>query len=411
MQYLFYDTCVLLNEGETLFQKDEPFYISSLTLKELEDIKTSSRKDEDVKYKARKLIRLFQEFPQKFIVVNYNYKWDKYFKRYPVLTDNTDSRIILTALITSKEHNLIFITEDVCCAQVAKTLGLNVQCQVERPVEYHGFKEIYYNEAELADFYNNLSSNTQSCLVNEYLIIKDANTKQIIDKYKFTEEGFKPLQYPVFNSRMLGKIKPKDAYQHLVMDSLLNNKITMIRGSAGTGKSFLALGCLFNLLEKGTIDKIIIFCNTVATMGSAKLGFYPGSRDEKLLDSQIGNFLASKLGDKFIVEQLIQEGKLVLLPMCDIRGYDTTGMKAGIYITEAQNLDIELMKLALQRIGEDSICILDGDSETQVDMTQYAGKNNGLRRVAEVFKGDACFGTITLQQIYRSHIAELAENL
>ena len=119
------------------------------------------------------------------------------------------------------------------------------------------------------------------------------------------------------------------------MDSLLNNKITMIRGSAGTGKSFLALGCLFSLLEKGTIDKIIIFCNTVATMGSAKLGFYPGSRDEKLLDSQIGNFLASKLGDKFIVEQLIQEGKLVLLPMCDIRGYDTTGMKAGIYITEA----------------------------------------------------------------------------
>lgn len=128
MQYLFYDTCVLLNEGEALFLKDDPFYISNLTLKELEDIKTSSRKDEDVKYKARKLIRLFQEFPQKFIVVNYNYKWDKYFKRYPVLTDNTDSRIILTALITSKKHNLIFITEDVCCAQVARTLGLNVQC-------------------------------------------------------------------------------------------------------------------------------------------------------------------------------------------------------------------------------------------------------------------------------------------
>ena len=97
--------------------------------------------------------------------------------------------------------------------------------------------------------------------------------------------------------------------------------------------------------------------------------------------------------------------------MCDIRGYDTTGMKAGIYITEAQNLDIELMKLALQRIGEDSICILDGDSETQVDMSQYAGRNNGLRRVAQVFKDDEIFGTITLQHIYRSHIAELAEKL
>jgi phosphate starvation-inducible protein PhoH len=47
------------------------------------------------------------------------------------------------------------------------------------------------------------------------------------------------------------------------------------------------------------------------------------------------------------VERLINEGKLLLLPMADIRGYDTTNMNAGIYITEAQNLDIALMKLAL----------------------------------------------------------------
>ncbi len=47
--------------------------------------------------------------------------------------------------------------------------------------------------------------------------------------------------------------------------------------------------------------------------------------------------------------------------MCDIRGFDTTGMKCGVYITEAQNMDISLMKLALQRIGEDSIAIIDGD--------------------------------------------------
>lgn len=62
-----------------------------------------------------------------------------------------------------------------------------------------------------------------------------------------------------------------------------------------------------------------------------------------------------------MVKQLITEEKLLLLPLSDIRGYDTSGMHAGIYITEAQNLDIELMRLALQRVGEDSICILDGD--------------------------------------------------
>lgn len=410
MQYLFYDTCTLLNELESIF-KGEPFYISNLTLRELENIKTSAHKDEDTKYKARRLIHLLQDHANLVNIIDYNYKWDKYFKKYPILTDNTDSRIILTALWLSKKHSLIFLTQDSCCAQIAHSLGLTVQRQRETIPEYHGFKEVTFSDDELAKFYTYPTINTLGCLLNEYLIIKDPVNGEIIDKYKYTKEGFKKVPYYSFDSKMLGKIKPKDTYQHLIMDSLSTNKITMIRGSAGTGKSFLALGYLFEQLEKGKIDRIIVFCNTVATMGSAKLGFYPGTRDEKLLDSQIGNFLASKLGDKIIVEQLIQEGKLILLPMCDIRGYDTTGMKAGIYITEAQNLDIELMKLALQRIGEDSICILDGDSETQVDMSQYAGRNNGLRRVAQVFKDDEIFGTITLQHIYRSHIAELAEKL
>jgi predicted ribonuclease YlaK len=95
--------------------------------------------------------------------------------------------------------------------------------------------------------------------------------------------------------------------------------------------------------------------------------------------------------------------------MSDIRGYDTTGLAAGIYITEAQNLDIELMRLALQRIGEDSICILDGDYSHQVDMSMYAGCNNGMRRVSEVFKGQDFYGEVELSIIHRSKIARIAE--
>ena len=95
--------------------------------------------------------------------------------------------------------------------------------------------------------------------------------------------------------------------------------------------------------------------------------------------------------------------------MSDIRGYDTTGMKAGIYITEAQNLDIELMRLALQRVGEDSICILDGDDQAQVDLSIYGGTNNGLRRASEIFRGADFYGEVTLQKIHRSRIAELAQ--
>ena len=185
----------------------------------------------------------------------------------------------------------------------------------------------------------------------------------------------------------------------------------MLKGPAGTGKTYLALGFLLHMLDRGQIDKVIIFCNTVATKNSAKLGFYPGSRDEKLLDSQIGNLLISKLGDRIAVEELMDREKLILLPMSDIRGYDTTGMNAGIYISEAQNLDITLMKLALQRIGEDSICIIDGDEKTQVDDINFAGANNGMRRASKVFRGEDIYGEVELKTVHRSKIARIAEKM
>lgn len=210
---------------------------------------------------------------------------------------------------------------------------------------------------------------------------------------------------------MFGKTKAQDAYQLMAMDSLLNNKITLLKGAAGTGKSLLALTYLFDRLDRGKISKIVIFCNTVATQGSAKLGFYPGSKDQKLLDSQIGNFLASKLGDKIVAESLINKGQIILLPMSDLRGYDTTGMNAGIYITQAQNMSVDLIKLALQRVGQDSILILDGDSEAQVDLNIYAGFNNGLKRVSQVFRGEKVYGEVTLKNIYRSEIARIAQRL
>lgn len=138
---------------------------------------------------------------------------------------------------------------------------------------------------------------------------------------------------------------------------------------------------------------------------------YPGSKNEKLLDSSIGNMLSAKLGGRIAVEQLIAQNKLELLPLSDLRGFDTTGMNCAVYIAEAQNTDIELMKLALQRIGEDSICIIDGDFNTQVDMTQYAGINNGMKRASEVFRGEDLYGEVELKNIYRARIADIAERM
>lgn len=57
-----------------------------------------------------------------------------------------------------------------------------------------------------------------------------------------------------------------------------------------------------------------------------------------------------------------------------------------------------MMRLALQRIGEDSICIIDGDYDAQVDLDIYSGDNNGMRRLSQVFRGQDFYGEVKLQK-------------
>lgn len=415
---IFYDTCSLLSELYNIFNTEEKFYISDISLVELEGIKTSSYKDEETKYNARLLLHLLEENEDKYEIILHTLSNEEKIKELN-LPINNDSRIISDALFfyekLDNQKDFIFKTKDLSCKALAKVHGLPVEYLKTKEEEYTGFQDTYFTEAGLAKFYQTIVVNNENpydLLENEYLIVRNEDG-WILDKYKWKDNKYEKIPFRKAESKMFGKIVPKDGdvYQQLALDSLFSNQITMIRGAAGTGKSYLSFGYMFDLLEKGKISKIIIFCNTVATKGSAKLGYYPGSRDEKLLDSQIGNLLVSKIGDRIIVEKLIADGTIVLLPMSDIRGYDTTGMNAAIYISEAQNLDIELMRLALQRVGEDSVCILDGDSNAQVDSSLYAGSNNGMRRVSEIFKGSDIYGEVTLFNIHRSKIAELAQKM
>lgn len=410
---LFYDTCSLLSAQKKAFEAPEKFYISSITLKELENIKTSGTKDEETKYKARTLLNLLDKYEDKYEVILYHNSYASIIEIHD-FENIPDNKIIACAChLKDLGNDIMFITEDKVCKETASALGLKVLRQYgKEEEEYTGFKKVIMNEKELATFYEHIyphSVNRFGLLNNEYLLLEIDN--EIVAKYKWCDEHYIEIPFQKAESKMFGKVVPKDHYQQIALDSLHNNQITMLRGAAGSGKSYLAFSYMFSLLEKGKISKIIIFCNTVATKGSAKLGYYPGSREEKLLDSQIGNLLVSKLGDRSAVERMINDGSLVLLPMSDIRGYDTTGMNAAVYISEAQNLDIELARLALQRVSDDAICILDGDSNAQVDLSLYAGNNNGMRRISEVFKGSDFYGEVTLQNIYRGKIANLAQQL
>ena len=400
----FYDTCALINDQEVAFK--EPFVIADVTLYELEEIKTSRTKDEEVKIRVRKLLHLLDENADKYTIVGH--KQDAFLQSYQ---DKNDMKIIMTALDYAATASIQFRTDDLACAFLARNAGLDVVTHTVDDEQYLGFKKLHFDsEDATVEFYSHMTEgNLYNLETNQYLLIyvKDV----LIDKLRWDGEKYVPVGYPCYESKALGKIGPKDEYQAIALDSMKHNQLTVLRGPAGTGKSYLSMGFLMNRLERGVIDKIIVFCNTVATAGAARLGFYPGSRDEKLLDSQIGNFLASKLGGMEGVRNLIDAERLVLLPMSDIRGFDTTGMHAGIYITEAQNMDIELMRLALQRIGEDSICVIEGDDDAQVDMAMYAGARNGMKRMSKVFRGQDFYGEVSLQNIHRSRIANIAQKM
>ena len=393
---------------------EEPFLISTVTLRELEDIKVSRNKDDDVKFRARRILHILDEHPDMYEVVNVSTIQRTLLEQFE-MPETPDNLICMGAsCIKAKLHpDLEFVTNDLACKMIAKNVfGLPVSSVETVSDDYLGYRDIVFSDEEMAYLYEHPDENNSSLLENEYLIVRNESGK-VADILVWRNGSHQSLRIPKVKSNHLGTIKPYqgDVYQRMVMDSLSNNQITMIKGPAGTGKSLLALGYLMSLLERGEIERIIVFCNTVATINSAKIGYLPGNRDEKLLDSSIGNMLSAKLGDSFGLERLVMQEKITLLPMSDIRGFDTSNMKAGIYITEAQNMDISLMKLALQRIGNDSICIVEGDYNTQVDLLQYAGRNNGMRRMSEVFRGNDIYGEIELENIYRSKIALIAEEM
>lgn len=410
----FYDTSALLLGLEDAFQ--DHFVISSITLNELESIKTSANKDSYQKSRARKLLTLLIDNPDSYTVHIFKNSMVAPIDAYGLPLIN-DTRILATALDYDKQvhpDETIFVTSDISLFHIANLFFGQDSIeffQPAEPEEYDGYKDITMSDTEMAEFYTN-HENKYNLLPNEYLILRNKDD-EIVDRLCWTGTTFRNVGYSKMSSLQFGEIKAykDDTYQLFAIDSLYRNKITMLKGLPGSGKTTLALGYLFSLLEKNKIDKIVIFCNTVATKDSAKLGYYPGTRDEKLMDSQIGNILASKLGDSMVVEKLINDGQLILLPTSDIRGYDTSGMRAGVYMTEAQNMSISLMKLALQRIGEDSICIIDGDLQAQVDLPEFEGRNNGMRRVSEVFRGQDIYGEINLKTIHRSRIANIAQNM
>lgn len=412
MKSKFYDTCSLLIKGAEAFQEpDTEVVISSITLQELEDIKTSRHKDNNIKLQARRLVHALENNPHKIHIYEENM-----IRNILTSTDyevNNDLKILATAYDYSiyEDPDMVFYTNDLTLKQIASIFlqQEKIDSVKEELQKYQGYKELQLTTEQIEQFYCNFGENFYNLLPNEYLILKNPDG-EVIDKLCWTGETYRQVRYANFDSVQFGKIKPYkgDVYQTLALDSLLTNQITMVCGPAGTGKTFMSFGCLFYLLERNMIDQIVVFCNPVVARDAAKLGFYPGTKLEKLMGSQVGAVLASKLGSETEVEKLVNENKLILVPAGDARGYEVPA-RSGVYVMEAQNLTKDLLRMILQRISEDCKVIIDGDYEEQVDLEAYAGDNNGMIKMSEVFRGYEFYGQVELKNIYRSRVAQIAQ--
>lgn len=425
----FYDTNILLNHSELLEDLSD-VVISTVTILELEDIKTSSHKDSETKFKARKAVRTIRD-----AVVNKQLLVMPIDNLILAIADkmgyeNTnDIKIIASAYgylnkqyAQDKDFDLTFYTDDVLCELTIVALLEEMEClelncptlkhkmlsdDIENRDIYKGYKVVQTTDEQLAEVYaQDNCANIFDCIVNEYVVIKD-NDDTVCDVLKWTGENYVGLNTRPFKSRALGTIKPLDEVQRCVFDSIVTNDITVLFGRSGSGKTTIPLNFIMQSLEKQTYRKCVIAYDFETLRGAKQLGYTPGSLEEKMMtQGAVGNILSSKLGDVSAVERLIASDQLQIVPTANIRGMEI-GVDTICYVTEAQNLDPYTLKTIIQRCKEGSKIILEGDILDQRDVDRECG----IFRLIDVFKGHKSFGCVKLKNNYRSEIGELADKL
>lgn len=405
----FYDTNALLELQSAIFE--EEFAISSESLKELENIKTANNKDQGVKFNARQIARMLLERQTEYIVCIVDKTVIDTVEEFN-LSCNSDNLICACAYLLSKTKEVEFISYDVACNLIASNIfGLNIPINNSptlEELEYKGFKCVYPTDEEYIQLYEKENSeNIFNCKINEYVIFKDKEDN-VCDIACWTGTKYRKIFDKHIKTLMFDKIKAKDIYQRMAIDSLINNQMTCISGKAGSGKTLLALMTAMYLIETGKYDRLVVLFNPCPVRGTTQMGYYAGNMIEKSLQTNIGHIFTTKFGDKFAIDNYIAQGKIKLLPMADCRGSEITDNEI-LWITEAENTSADLMKICLSRVSSQAKVIIEGDYD-QIDSVAFE-RNNGMLRAIEVFSGDEMFGYVQLQNVWRSHIAELADKL
>jgi PhoH-like ATPase len=226
-----------------------------------------------------------------------------------------------------------------------------------------------------------------------------------------------------------GPINPEQACaRDLILDE--DTLITSLVGIAGTGKTLIALLTAYEIYRSGRVSKIEVY--RVNAEAGRDLGYLPGTVGEKMapwakpiLDNL--DFIIRRLsgsarftnqpGDhnertngatSATIEDLLARNVLEISPINYLRGRSIHD--AVVIVDDGQNMTQGDMKLVLTRAGEGTRIILTGDPD-QIDRPEVDALSNGIVQVVERFKGEPSFAHLSMGDVVRSKVAELAAKL
>jgi phosphate starvation-inducible PhoH-like protein len=175
-------------------------------------------------------------------------------------------------------------------------------------------------------------------------------------------------------------LKGRTPNQLAYLRNILGHDITFGIGPAGTGKTFLAVACAVDALERSGVQRIIL--TRPAVEAGERLGFLPGDLTQKVDPylRPLYDALYDLMGFERVTKAF-EKGLLEIAPLAFMRG--RTLNHAFVILDEAQNTTSEQMKMFLTRIGFGSKCVVTGDV-SQIDLPK--GTTSGLVEAERILR-------------------------
>jgi PhoH-like ATPase len=342
------------------------------------------------------------------------------------LQDTPDHRILRIALAMERRvapRAVILVTKDTNLRMKAKSLGLRAQDYTSGKVKafeglYTGKRVVEGLDSEAIDrLYAKAGGLPVADLpldppprANENFVLRNGS-KSALATFRQADGTFQRIEKHVCYG-----ITPRNAEQSFALRALTDDaiKLVTLAGTAGTGKTLLALAAALECRQR---YRQIMLARPVVPLSNRDLGFLPGDIADKLdpyMQPLYDNLtvIRHQCGDDTQAAQRINDmresEKLVISPLAYIRGRSLQRM--FFIIDEAQNLTPHEVKTIITRAGEGTKIVLTGDI-AQIDQPYLDALSNGLSYLIHRMAGQSLYAHVTLEKGERSALADLASAL